>query len=365
MSKRTRTIIGAGLSGLTLSRCLKSHGIPATLYERTSSPAQHGYGITLYASTYTSLLKVLGVDERAFKRRVAVDAGSGRIAKDSGRCFRANRGKLEEWLREGLDVRWEHALKDVEWGTGSSILHFANGERVENDVVVGADGVHSAVRRGVLPDSQLTILPYVVYNGKRRIERAEFEEKIAPHLEGSNVVNGTKGDARVNVSVNDYTEDKVGVSWTYSRPSRGLGDALHKPERALSGATIIPDELYQELDALDLPQPFATIFEPQMLRKDRILHWLMRTVIVPKRELQDLARNGIVLMGDAAHAQPIVGGNGANEAILDAVSLAERLVGGEKDMGDWVDERYSQWERSENEAKANIDKMHDKTAERL
>jgi 2-polyprenyl-6-methoxyphenol hydroxylase-like FAD-dependent oxidoreductase len=339
MTNRTISIIGAGLSGLTLSRCLKSHGIPATLYERTYSPAQHGYGITLYASTYTPLLKVLGVDERAFKRRVAVDAGVGgygRISENRGQCFRANRGKLEAWLREGLDVRWEHALENVERGTGSGTTtsHFANGEEVESDVVVGADGIHSAIRRAVLPDSQLAILPYVVYNGKRKIDRAEFEEKIAPHLKGENVVNGRKGDARVTVSVNDYTEDKVSVSWTHSRPSRGMGDSLHQPGRGLSGATIIPDELFHELDALDLPQPFATTFEPQMLRKDRILHWLMRTALVPKAELQDLARDGIVLMGDAAHAQPIVGGNGANEAISDAVSLAKRIVGGEKDLGD-------------------------------
>jgi hypothetical protein len=205
----------------------------------------------------------------------------------------------------------------------------------------------------------------VVYNGKRRIQRAEFEEKVAPHLGGESVVNGRKGDARVNVSVNDYTEDEVSVSWTYSRPSRGSGEALHQPGRGLSGATIIPDELYEELDALDLPQPFATIFEPHMLREDRILHWLMRTVLVPQVGLQTLARDGIVLMGDAAHAQPIVGGNGANEALSDAMSLAERIVSGEKDLGAWVDGRYPVWERSGNEAKANSERMHDKTAERL
>jgi 2-polyprenyl-6-methoxyphenol hydroxylase-like FAD-dependent oxidoreductase len=77
MAKQTISIIGAGLGGLTLGRCLQKRGIAAILYERLDSPPRYSYGITLHASAYTPLLKALDVDEMDFKSRVAVDASSG------------------------------------------------------------------------------------------------------------------------------------------------------------------------------------------------------------------------------------------------------------------------------------------------
>jgi 2-polyprenyl-6-methoxyphenol hydroxylase-like FAD-dependent oxidoreductase len=380
MAKQTISIIGAGLSGLTLGRCLRQRGISAILYERTSSPAPYSYGITLHASAYAPLLTALDVDEHTFKTRVAVDAaigGSGKINNDalgamSGNpnkgedSFRANRGKLEEWLREGLDVRWEQVLQHVEHSSdGASTLCFENSEKVQSDIVVGADGPHSNLRRALLPESQLTILPFVAFNGKRRIGRAVFEKKILPHMRVSNVVNFQHKDVRVNFSVSEYTTDKVSVSWTYSRPSHGTSDALHNPERALSSATIIPEQLFEELNILyqmGLPQPFTEIFEPSILRKDRILHWLMRTTLVPKEELHKLAQNGVVLIGDSVHAEPIVGGNGANVAISDAVSLAEHIAQDQDTRGrnlvNWIEQTYPTWSQSVQTAAETISTLH-------
>jgi 2-polyprenyl-6-methoxyphenol hydroxylase-like FAD-dependent oxidoreductase len=383
MSKRTINIVGAGLGGLTLGRCLKQRGIPAVLYERNASPPAYSYGITLYTSSYAPLLKVLDVTEHAFKSRVAVDAsagGSGRIGdaaigagNNRGSCFRAHRGRLEEWLREGLDVRWEHVLQQADRSTEhATTLHFANGEQVQSDIIIGADGVHSSLRKSLLPESQLNILPIVVFNGKRRIDRAVYEEEILPHMSDSNVINLRHGDARLNFSVSDYKSDRVSVSWTYSRPARGQNDALHMPERALSKATAIPDDLYEELSALSqssLPQPFAGLFETAHLRNDRILHWLMRTAHIPEEDLQALAQNGIVLIGDAAHAHPIVGGNGANMAIEDAVSLAEQIATTQDtdkaDLSGWINQRYPIWNDSVQEATENIQRLHSNQPPRL
>jgi tyrosinase len=323
------------------------------------------------------------VTEHVFKSRVAVDAANGGTGKISdvsigagnnrGECFRANRGKLEEWLREGLDIRWEHALQQADQSSGTAtLLHFENGQAIESDVIVGADGVHSSLRKSLLSKSELEILPFVVFNGKRRIERAVYEDKVAPHLEDSNVINFKHGDARLNFNISDYDKAKVSVSWTYSRPSRGDGDALHKPGRELSKATVIPEELFEELDQfrqVGLPPPFADLFSPKMVRNDRILHWLMRTADVPKEDLQNLAQKGIVLMGDAAHAHPIVGGNGANIAIEDAIHLAEHIAAMQKtdnhDFSDWISQRYPEWTESIQTASANIERLHSTQAQRL
>jgi tyrosinase len=176
----------------------------------------------------------------------------------------------------------------------------------------------------------------------------------------------------MHFSVSDYKSDRVSVSWTYSRPARGQNDALHMPERALSKATAIPDDLYEELSALSqssLPQPFAGLFETAHLRNDRILHWLMRTAHIPEEDLQALAQNGIVLIGDAAHAHPIVGGNGANMAIEDAVSLAEQIATTQDtdkaDLSGWINQRYPIWNDSVQEATENIQRLHSNQPPRL
>ena len=77
MSQPTISIVGAGIGGLTLGRCLLQRGIRAVLYEKASSSSRHTYAITLQPSSYRPLLKVLNVDEATFKARVAVDAGIG------------------------------------------------------------------------------------------------------------------------------------------------------------------------------------------------------------------------------------------------------------------------------------------------
>jgi 2-polyprenyl-6-methoxyphenol hydroxylase-like FAD-dependent oxidoreductase len=113
MAQQPITIIGAGIGGLTLARCLLKRGIPTILYERMPSSPRHSYAITLHASSYQPLLKVLGMDEWTFKRHVAVDrlmGGSGAINTKAlahhhnlgPSSFRVHRETLERLLREGL-----------------------------------------------------------------------------------------------------------------------------------------------------------------------------------------------------------------------------------------------------------------------
>jgi 2-polyprenyl-6-methoxyphenol hydroxylase-like FAD-dependent oxidoreductase len=84
--------------------------------------------------------------------------------------------------------------------------------------------------------------------------------------------------------------------------------------------------LFDELGSLqNLAPPFSDLFDPSKVRDDRLLHWLMRTVVLEKRDIEGLASQGIVLIGDAAHATPILGGEGAQTAILDAIALGEAI----------------------------------------
>lgn len=358
------SIIGAGISGLVLGRCLLQRGIRAVLFEKSrQSQNRNSYGITLHANSYRPLLKILELDESAFRKRVAVDAGVGGEGRvDEAGSVRANRNRFESLLAEGLDVRWERDVSGVDVGPGDGGVQvkFSDGEKENPEIVVGADGPHSQVRKSILPDVDFKILPFAVYNGKRRLKDEETRRKFAA---GGNVFEQKVDDAIFQVSVNDNSPEEVSISYVYSRPAKDGEDALFKPKRSTSDAKAIPDELFEEVDRLKshLDEPLATIFNTQDMRNDRLLNWLMRTIKIDSERLKDSASKGIVLMGDAIHAEPILGGYGANEAIEDGIKLAEILASGQKDgLREFYEVREGAWNKGVEGSEVRIREMHRK-----
>lgn len=375
MSPPSVNIIGAGISGLVLARCLLRRGIPAVLYERDTlqqATSRHGYGITLHQSAYRPLLEVLKIDEAAFRRKLAVDiavSGQGYVdCKHGASSFRANRRRLEAMLREGLDVRWGHQLADLKppQTSGDEVsMTFSTGVEVRSHIVVGADGPHSQLRKAVSPSSEFEILPYVVFNGKRRVPRETFTSTYTPHIDGSNLVEHQEDDILLQFSTNDLDDENVSISYTYSRPAR-QGDRLFQPNRSNSDAATIHEELFDEISLLssilaDHP-PFDEVFNVRHMLEDRLLNWLMRSVLVPQADLEQAATNGIVLVGDAAHHAPILGSYGANGAIKDAMELAEYIAGNGGPLQGFYRLRYDAWEQHVQDGGARLVSMHKQDA---
>lgn len=113
MAKPSVCIVGAGIAGLVLGRCLLRRGIPAVIYEKARAGPRHSYGITLQASSYQPLLKVLNVDESVFKRAVAIGGEVGLDESAQQTRVRVNRAALEDFLRDGLDIKWNHTFSDT------------------------------------------------------------------------------------------------------------------------------------------------------------------------------------------------------------------------------------------------------------
>lgn len=372
MAQQQISIVGAGISGLVLGRCLLSRGINAVLYERDKSGVRYGYGITLRASAYRPLLSVLGWDEDAFRNRVAVDGPVGGRGKEDfpnekDIVFRANRMRLEELLREGLDVRWEHKLSGLNTTANGISLEFGNDQKADTQIVVGTDGVHSQVRKIVSPKSDFNILPFTVYNGKRRLDPSTYEKQYAPYLKDINIISQRIGSTSLQISVNEVTPEKASISYTYSRPAQQPtdNDPLFRPTRSISGATQIPSELYAEVDALqDLEEPFKSVFNSEAMKDDRILNWLMRSILVHQAKSENAAEDGIALLGDSFHHGPILGSNGANEAIEDAMGLAEIIVDG-RPLKEFYKSEMEDWKQAVENNEARLAEMHGKSRANL
>lgn len=380
MSQPQISIVGAGISGLVLARCIRS-APSITIFDKDSArrgSSRNSYGITLHPWAYRPLLKYLDLDEALFRRKIAVDAATGGIGwiespshppiqGADAASFRANRQKLEQMLREGLDIRWDHTLLAVKSKESSSTLHFSNGTQTESTIVVGADGVHSQVRRNsVSPSVGFNILPFVVYNGKRRISAVSFNRNYASYMDGANIIEQRHGQTLLQITISDRTEDLVSISYTYSRPARDQ-DPIFNPGRSNSSATDIPEALFHEVGGLrHLEGPFKDVFNEESTRNDRLLNWLMRTIRVDATDLRNAADQGVVLIGDAVHAEPILGGYGANDAILDAVELAKHISNkGPDNLSKFNEARSQAWQKSMEDSEAQLAVMHSKTTHSL
>lgn len=361
-------IVGAGLSGLVLGRCLLRRGIASNIFEKDTAragSARYGYGITLQPSAYYPLLEYLGLDDRTFRRRLAVDTSVGGDGKSSGDKsttseFRANRQRLEQLLKEGLDVRWDHRLSGIQTGEKAQTLHFENGQQAEASLIISAEGPHSSIRKTISPATEIKVLPYAVYNGKRRISEKEFEAVYASYFTNTNVIERRASRTLLQISLNDRTDSEVSISYTYSRPGRN-DDPVFNPDRPNSGAKTIPEGLFQEVATLsDLEGPFKEVFNPEKMQQDRMLNWLMRSVSVDINDLTAAARQGVIMIGDAVHATPILGGNGANAAITDGIELAEFVAEhGTSDLDKFYEGRLQRWQEDIKESERRLAKMHE------
>jgi len=373
MSQLPIAIIGAGLSGLTLSRALKSKGISSVLFEKGDAKVRGHYAITLHPWAYQPLMRLLGMDVLTFKKAVAVDQNVGGFGKihESARpkegSFRVHQGALETLLTDGADIRWEHRLLDTPENArdsnNSNRLRFQGQQDVSADIIIGADGVHSTIRRNVLEEAKPKVLPYVTFNSKRRVTKSDYEKIYSPAMKDATTLEMRRGKTLLQISLIGHEKNGKDtivnsfIGCTYSRPAH-TNDKLHKPERSTTKAVIIPSELFKELKQLkDLPEPFSDAFDSKMFQKGRILHWLMRTTDVEPSDMHKLASQGIFLLGDAAHAQPIIGGNGANAAIKQALDLADHIAEN-RDFGSFIDAHCAEWQEGVDASTRRIAEMH-------
>lgn len=365
MTSKPISIIGAGIGGLVLGRRLQHRGVACIVYEKDSlsqARKRHGYGITIQSHVYRRLLDALRLDDVDFRKRVAI----GRIADenvvaDGGRDIQANRQRLEQVLGEGLDIRWDYQVQDVKLkasaDTSNTIL-FDNETEVQSDIIVGADGPHSRTRKIISPSSRFEVLPYAVYRGRRRIDKRTWDSDWAPYVRGLKLQH-KQGDALLQISIDDYDADNTSISYTYSRPAR-KNDSLFHPDRPNAGAQDISQELFEEVAALQgLKAPFDLVFNAEAMKNDRLLNWLMRSVLVNREELDTAANGGILLLGDAAHHGPILGSLGANQAVIDAIELADFFAENDgKDLKRFCEARYDSWTNFVSDSKTDLAKMH-------
>lgn len=304
-------VIGGGIAGLTAAVALHQRGLEVTVLERARSLEPVGAAISL-APNALRALDVIGIGDEI--RDLAAWQGDGGLRTPRGRWLaRTDAAALAErfggplvllhraTLINSLAARIppgvirttaEAALADPGDIGRPARVTVPDGE-LEADLVVGADGIHSRVRRTLFPGH-----PGPVYSGFttwRTVIAVPDAEFLSHETWGRGRIWGTHPlmDGRV---------------YAYAAAVAPAGGSAPDDEKA---------ELVRRFGDWHDPIPavLAAACPADVLRHD--VHHIAEP-------LPACHRGRVALVGDAAHAMPPTLGQGGNQAIEDAIVLALR-----------------------------------------
>lgn len=317
-------IIGAGLGGLTLARVLHLNGIEATIYEAEPSADARTQGGQLDLHEYNGqrALEAAGLTEQ-FHSIIHAGGEASRVVDrnttplleepDDGTGSRPEvlRGDLRRILLQSLPVttiKWGHKVTSITpVGDGRHHVHFANGDTITSDLLIGADGAWSKVR-ALLTD----ITPY--YTGISFVE-TYLHEVDTRHAATAGVVGegamtalepgrGLMAQREPGNVIHTYVGLRKPEGWTDSVGTYDQAEILTRTAAEFDGWA-------PELTALVTDTDTAPV-----LRAINILPVGIRWDRVP----------GVTLIGDAAHLMSPFAGEGANLAMFDGSELGKSIA---------------------------------------
>ena len=336
MKAKSKVIIaGAGPAGLTAALHLHRRGFDVTVFESVTELRPLGVGLNLLPHAVRELT-LLGLNEQLAAISIPTAELSyhnkfGQLIWREPRGLNAgyrwpqysvHRGRLQMLLLETAQKRLDKdnirtgqhldSFEQDDEGVTARFVYRVTGQQageVRGDVLIGAEGIHSVVRRAFYPNEGSP-----PFSG-RMLWRATTEAR--PFLSGRSMIMAGHADqkfvaypicpdaaARGSSLINWVAELRVG------------GDQAPIPRdwsRLADKERFAPAFRQWRFDWLDVPALIygaKVVYEFPMVDRDPVPRW---------------SHGRVTLLGDAAHPMYPVGSNGASQGILDAAALAEAL----------------------------------------
>ena len=309
-------IIGGGIGGLAAANALSQRGIDVRVYEQAGQLAEVGAGVGL-APNGMRMLRRLGLGDAvehwgnrwtdAQYCRLDGTLVAPLLPADQGPIdyFGMHRADLLDILLSRLSgdvVRLGYRCIDFEQNDESATATFANGARVSADVVVGADGIHSTLQPHVAPVADPIHSGSTAYRGVIRADSVSWPPGTARLWMGEGK-HFLAYPLRANQLLNfvGFVPTRARMKESWSAP----GD---------------PAELAREFAGWD-PKVGAIIGQVTQT---------FRWGLYDREPRRRWTKTRLTLLGDAAHPMLPHAGQGANQALEDAVALATLLKGADR-----------------------------------
>jgi salicylate hydroxylase len=337
-------VAGAGIAGLTASLCLARQGFPATVYENADSFHEIGAGIQLSPNAMHVLSRI-GLDELVMAQAIepeAIDIRDGPTAtaltsiplrQECRQRYGApylvvHRADIMQVLLNAahaeplIRIRTGSAVGSV-YPASDRIAFSVNGEDIQADILLAADGVHSSIRKAMTGQA------------------AQALGKTA---------------WRATLSDPDY-DDVVAANRTGLWLGRGA-HLVHYPLRAGRELNLV---LIGDAEA-ESPHFLLDHFHASIRRLASPARWTPWPLLQVDPSAA-WVNNRVVLLGDAAHAMLPTAAQGGAQAIEDAFVLAqclarhlpERAGDPASALARWEQARKPRVERIVRQANRNLD----------
>jgi len=163
-------IVGAGMAGLTLAISLKRQGVNFDIVERQPTWPTHGAGIYLLGNAMRALGSLDLADEvkrngtPILSQTLLTDRGrkvatidTASVWGNCGPCIGIRRADLQATLIKALgdsEVRFSSTVEAISQRDQVAAVEFNDGTRRDYDLVVGADGIRSSVRKLIFGNTE-------------------------------------------------------------------------------------------------------------------------------------------------------------------------------------------------------------------
>ncbi|MGH3906571.1 MAG: FAD-dependent monooxygenase [Pseudonocardiaceae bacterium] len=309
-------ICGAGIAGLSLAQRLTTLNWDVVVLERSPGPRSQGYMMDFFGPGYDAA-EAMGVLPRMTElgyefEEVSYVDGSGRrrAGLDYAQFRRLMNGRLLTIMRPDLELALrEHVLDDVDLRFGCSITQIENsndgvhvtltdGTALNADLLVGADGIHSTVRRMVFgPEEQ-----FFRYLGFHTAAYHFDDPQIYQQVKDTFCLTDTTGR---QMGLYGLRDGRIAVFTVHRAADPTL------PEDAQAAVR----QAYSPLGWV-VPRALAKCPESSEVYYDQ----------VAQIEIPQWSRGRVTLLGDACQAVSLLAGQGASLAIAGAYVLGEQLA---------------------------------------
>jgi 2-polyprenyl-6-methoxyphenol hydroxylase-like FAD-dependent oxidoreductase len=326
MTRRSRKaiIIGAGIAGPVAGIFLKRAGIEAQVFEAWPHSTGIGGGLQI-APNGMHVLAEAGLADDMIRRGSIADsfdfcsqsgARLGSINRNMEQRFgqpavNMRRATLNEAIlnrawSDNVELAFEKRLLRIEDRADQPVVaHFADGSSAEGDFLIGADGVHSAVRTHVIPDGPTPfdtgLLGFGGFVPRSMIEDTAIGQRVETTF-------GQSGFFGYGFCSPDSSD---GVMWWSTQPANGIDAAAF---RAMS-----QDALKRHL------LNFHAGWHDPIPRLLQAAENIVVTATLDVATLPTWSRKRTLLIGDAAHATSPHAGQGASLALEDAMRLGRLM----------------------------------------
>lgn len=297
-------IAGAGIAGLTLANALKGAGYNVELYDKESALSEAGAAISVWPNAL-NVIESLGLMDQIMAtagvmNRIRIMKSDGTVLsqvrpqyKWPGICV--HRKDLHSILRAGQEfpIYPSYLVNSYEHQKDGKVrINFSNGAHKAVDLLVGADGIHSKVRKQLMHDGNPVFRGYNIWRGVSRLN-----EDVA------------------------YASETYGIGKRFGIVP--IGNGLH-------GWWATANEAFLEDDGKEGTQKKLIRLFGDWHQPIPELLWKTKSII--KNSLTDRPfrrgwhQPGVVLLGDAAHPTTPNLGQGGCMAIEGAYILSQCII---------------------------------------